>query len=349
MDTKRAGEARGFARAWLALALALGCASGAGLLIHAASARKQVRSAPRDYQYRRALDAALIEASRADDTKGVQALLRLGAEPNISQLDRLSEPFVGRGGASGWSVYFRGTTALAAAVVDASPRTARLLLEDGADVNARDDRSFSPLMWAAIRGRRDMIALLLDWGARINDAATDEASGWTDTPLMFAAQNGYADCVRLLLARGADPNVRCGRRRGDTALMMAASDGHVQCMELLLAHGADVNALNRERGTALMQAAGSGEDRAVEWLLDHGALLEARDENGWTALMHAAVTDRGDCTHTVRLLIARGADLNARGPMGMTVLELVTSWGSVSSGSVGAAAVPVLKAAGARR
>ena len=83
----------------------------------------------------------------------------------------------------------------------------RELLAEGADINAPDPRTpffdgETVLISAANRGRADLVRLLLSNGAEVNARS---ASGWT--ALMRACNGGRVDCVRLLLDAGADPSI----------------------------------------------------------------------------------------------------------------------------------------------
>ena len=75
---------------------------------------------------------------------------------------------------------------------------ARLLVEAGADVNARQHGGYGPLHSAANRGAIDLIDLLLDRGADPNAAAEDGRR-----PIDFARERGHAEAVAHLVARGA--------------------------------------------------------------------------------------------------------------------------------------------------
>jgi len=80
------------------------------------------------------------------------------------------------------------------------------LLQAGADPNAMTEGGDSTvLMWAVQSGNRDVVSCLIDRGALVNQAANEV------TPLMVAAQEGNEDMVRLLLDRGADPFAQAGR------------------------------------------------------------------------------------------------------------------------------------------
>jgi ankyrin repeat protein len=80
--------------------------------------------------------------------------------------------------------------------------SARLLLDEGVKVDARDSRKQTPLHIAAWRGNAEMVALLLDHGADIN--AADSAG---DTPLRHAGVVGNP-AATVLLRRGAKLNKR---------------------------------------------------------------------------------------------------------------------------------------------
>src|SRR5215831_6841422 len=144
---------------------------------------------------------------------------------------------------------------------------------------------------------------LINSGAPVN-AADDLAS----SALMYAAIYSDLTTMRLLLDKGADPNHT--DQSGATALMWSIPDEDK--VRLLVARGADIKAVSSVTGgTALLIAAGRpGAARIVKLLLEKGANLKAPDRVGFTPLHRAAFN--GDA-ETLKLLIARGADVNARG------------------------------------
>ena len=97
----------------------------------------------------------------------------------------------------------------------------KALLARGADVNAKERRGQTALMWAAAEGHAEVVAALLKAGAEFR---TPLPSGFT--PLFFAVREGRTDVVRVLLKAGADVNEamqpqegrRDGARPGDHAV-----------------------------------------------------------------------------------------------------------------------------------
>ncbi|UCF80045.1 MAG: ankyrin repeat domain-containing protein [Acidobacteriota bacterium] len=107
------------------------------------------------------------------------------------------------------------------------------LLEQGADVNAKDEYGGTALMWAARKGHTEMVNALIDAGADVN---AKMKGGWT--ALMFAAGEGYTGIVEILIGKGADVNVK-GTFTGLTALMIAAKEDHTGIVEILRKAGAE--------------------------------------------------------------------------------------------------------------
>lgn len=140
---------------------------------------------------------------------------------------------------------------LAIAAARDAAESVRQLLDDGHAADERDRRGMTALMAAARTGALDAMRVLLDAGADPN--ARDHANGWT--PLLHAIHKRQAAAVRLLLERGADPNTRTD---SETALMMAAADSDPAMVELLLRHGADARARGRGGATALSIAVSGG-------------------------------------------------------------------------------------------
>ena len=97
----------------------------------------------------------------------------------------------------------------------------RVLLNAGADVNARSDNSLSvlPIHSAVAGGHDEVVAVLVDAGADVN---ATQRHGWT--PLHGAAHNGSLASVERLLAAGADPAAT--NDDGVDALRLARDAGH---------------------------------------------------------------------------------------------------------------------------
>merc|ERR1711997_144188 len=91
------------------------------------------------------------------------------------------------------------------------------------------------------------------------------------TPLIFAAMYGKLDIVKTLITKGADVNVK--DLAGNSALMMAAKNGHETVTEFLLSKAANVNYVNDDGYTALIYATESGQGHIVEQLKAKGAYM----------------------------------------------------------------------------
>ena len=81
---------------------------------------------------------------------------------------------------------------------------AERLLQDGANVNAAGVGGWTPLHWASMCGRTQVVPILLRAGAVVD--ARGNSYLWT--PLMLAAMHGHAAIIKLLLEAGAVP-CRC--------------------------------------------------------------------------------------------------------------------------------------------
>jgi ankyrin repeat protein len=301
---------------------------------------------------------AFYSTIRDNDLTKLQALLKGGANPNVS------DP---RGGAT--------PLMYAAAVGSAGAMT--LLLDSGANANATNASGATALMWAATD--LEKVSLLLARGA---DPKAVSKSG--RTALMLAAlTEGSADVVRMMLARGADVKAVDGFKStvlhaaaggndietirqvvdagvdvnavnvpGFTAIMVCASHNNLAAVRLLLAKGANVNVVSGDGSfqkvkagsialgnwTPLLLAAPLGSTELVKTLLDAGANVNAADVRGMTPLMLAVATDRQNMD-VIRMLIARGANVNAKSLAGETALDWAIKTGPKP-------AIDAIKAAG---
>ena len=189
---------------------------------------------------------------------------------------------------------------------------------------------WTPLHSAAQQGHTSAVALLLEKGANV-----DARTRYRWTPLHNAAFYGYTDiAVLLLLGKGkGGSNVNAKNHDGQTALHLAAERGHTEVAALLLEQeGVSVDAKNNKGRTPLHNAApcfrpvvkgGDGDGmkshtRMVTLLLEKGANVDARDNYGQTPLHLVA-----DHSHTevAVLLLENGADVNAENIRNDTPLQ----------------------------
>lgn len=123
-----------------------------------------------------------------------------------------------------------GWTALHLAAFYRQKDAVTYLLEKGANPNLRSRNNMSnlPIHAAAAGGNREILAMLIDRGADIN---ARQHGGWT--PLHSSAQSGDAETVKLLLSRGAEVDAQA--ENGQTALDLAMTKGFQSIVDLLMA------------------------------------------------------------------------------------------------------------------
>jgi uncharacterized protein len=267
-----------------------------------------------------------------------------------------------------------GQTALMWAAAGKHPEMVKLLLDHGADVRARSKGDFTALLFAAQQGDVEAGRALLNAGADVNENRKRDsmsalmvaaASGHTGfsvllldqradanladdrgrTALHYAAlEDERVELVNALLAHKANPNARTTKdlprntssgvsSKGATPLFLAASLGNIQVVRALIAGGADPFVGTDDKTTPLQVATWGGNPYARDWteeekkklfevtklLVDKGADVNAVGEHGWTAL-HGAAYKGVDSI--VDLLIKHGAKTEVFDEYGQTPLSI---------------------------
>jgi ankyrin repeat protein len=275
----------------------------------------------------------LVVAVSAQSTTSGDALFAALQRGALSEVERLLA-----GGASPKAVDSEGTPALMAATLFGDARMVELLLKHGADPNQANPARATALMWAA--PDIDKVRLLLARGADVNARSESERTAL----LVAASLPGTVGVLQLLLERGAD--LRAQDRAGATALSLAVRSSDIEVVRFLVERGLDPKALSvgaRRVGIARYDLP------TAEYLIAH-APTPAEDLLGaaatwqptelvsrWIGLggnvnaivpgqyaktpLMTAVASEAEGAETLKLLLDRGADPNARTTEGETALD----------------------------
>ena len=147
------------------------------------------------------------------------------------------------------------------------------MLDHVPDINKGNSKGLTPLMWAIAAKNVAASRMLIERGANVNARAVLEppvsrsqlslSSPFPPggmTAMIYAAREGDLEIGRLLVAAGADTKAAAGN--GTSALVVAIENAHYEMAKFLLEQGADPNAADEYGREALFAAT---EMRNMEW------------------------------------------------------------------------------------
>lgn len=286
-------------------------------------------------------------------------------EKSAENSAKITEMLIGKADKNIINDSLEGKTPLIIAVGNSYIDTAKILIENGANINAVDIEGWSALSYAVNNGdieiaklllenkakikdelliaikspiaesRIDMIKLLIDNKANIN--YTDE-NGFN--PLNIAIESGDMELTKFLITNGA--NVNSLMQDGVSLIGYAIAQNNMDLLQILIENGANVNYTGGDSwaNTPLQTASRLGLDNVVRILLTRNADINAVDMNGNTALHTAALNSQ---LSVVKLLLEKNPNLDIQNKVGNTALHL-----AVISGNIDIVGELVLKGANTR-
>jgi len=233
-----------------------------------------------------------------------------------------------------------GITPLYLACENANPTIIERLLKAGVDPNSVSTEGETALMTVARTGVVEAAKVLLDHGAKVD--AREEWHG--QTALMWAVDEQHPAMAKELIAHGADVNAVSNINKwerqvtseprdkwlplgGLTPLLFAARQGCVECANVLLEGGAKINTTDPDGISPVLLAIINGHYDVAGFLLNKGADPNLADDTGRTALFSAVdfntmpadnrpapkvIDNQMSSMELIQLLLDKGANVNAQ-------------------------------------
>lgn len=254
-----------------------------------------------------------MRAAKDGDIEAAKRALKEGADPNCRV-------------AGTWLNF----TPLLQAISESRLEVSKLLLDHGADPHLEDENGDPAMIFAADKKNEQIARLLIEHGVPM-DAKNREGL----TALTRQISSASLDDIELMLKLGADPNQPGSG--GETPLIilaeiLSASPNDARegaAMEVLIKHGADVNGTDDLGSSALLHAVQNATRATVEILVRAGADVNQPNKEGVTPLMVALA--RKNEQGLIDFLLGHGADVKMRNAKGATTLMIALEAGQVEA------------------
>jgi len=195
----------------------------------------------------------------------------------------------------------------------------KFLINEGADVNYKDDLGRTPLMHAVMKKNINIIRFFTTKDtSKINES---DCNG--DTALIYAFKLNNNEIIEELLLWNADFEIK--NNKNDTTLTISATHSNLYLFDYLSidSFNSIINNQNIDGDTALIIASRKGHKDFLKTLLTSSVInLNIQNKDGYTALMYASEKNNEEI---IKILIFKGADVNIKNNKGKTAIKLTNN------------------------
>lgn len=199
-----------------------------------------------------------------------------------------------------------GTSLLGQALTQGAWKTSKLLIKEGANVNAKDDSGNTPLLTATLFDRYELAKMMVEKGADVNAVGEHGATAMRSALFNNMQNQGESELpfVQFLLEKGFDLTIVCEECNNTTLIMNAAFWSSPEILAELLKH-VDQDFLKRQDAdqlNALHYAANAGNLAKVKLLVEAGVPHDTKDKDGATPLEYAKNIGASDVVNYLQSL-----------------------------------------------
>ncbi|MDA3837449.1 MAG: ankyrin repeat domain-containing protein [Candidatus Delongbacteria bacterium] len=202
-------------------------------------------------------------------------------------------------------------TPLNYAAINSKTKIAKILIDNGANINAPDKEGSIPIHNSASKGNYELTKYLIEKGTDLNHKDLNGV-----TPLYFACVSGNFQLIRYMTEKGAD--VTNLSANGLTPLHFAASKGNLEMLKYFIKKGLDVNAKSVAGQTPMLYAVARNNVEVIKLLKEQNADINYVDEHEQNLLFIAALRNAKE---SLELLLSYGLDINSKDKYNQTPLK----------------------------
>jgi ankyrin repeat protein len=247
---------------------------------------------------------ALFRAVSAEQIESIKVLLKYGADINAQAGN--------------------GETPLCNAITAKSASLLTFLIEQKADVNIPDERGQTPI-YLALRSV-ELTKIMLNAGADLNIVDKEGESPVHELSEDIPEKERFIDLINLFMQN----NVKLDTpdKRGRTLLLRMIPNApldedtlqnRLELIGLLIEKGVNINHQDNDKETPLFYTLKTSNVEFLRAILDANPDMEITNKHGYTPLLDAILNKQ---TEHCRLLIEKGANVNAKTSSGLTCLKL---------------------------
>ena len=193
-----------------------------------------------------------------------------------------------------------GNTLLMESILNDNDEITLFLLDNGANINLKNDKDETPLISSAKKGNMAIASTLIEKGANLEDENVETK----ETALFYALKSNNDDLVRKMVEKGADVNKT--NIYMETPLIIAVKTNNIANVTLLLESKVKIDWQDNQKNSALIYAAKNGNYEILKLLIEKGANVHLNNRDEKDAMYYLCIEKIKNNLNSIKILINAG-------------------------------------------